>query len=520
MGRGDDLWSLFYIMLEFVGLNLPWKRIKARDDVGKMKDEQNHRDLLDQCEQDFNFPAKHFYKFLDHISALEYATQPDYDLCDGLFQQACQDMGYSLDDPYDWEKTTHSSSSQQESSRTRNAAPAAADTNERRRDRDRDDYHNRDGYTRDRNSHGYHRSPSKGPSRHKASSKPRDSNKYHSSGRHAREVSAPPVVQSSRERDHGKERVRKTGKSDKNDNNNNNVYRGRASESRDPHPQPHNVAASLNLNNMIRGGSAAPEAGRFNKPTAASPHHMLLVNPNKITDNIFGEAVAETREDLSGKTLSDLSLNKGQDDANRNENNSGSNNSGDRRARQREEAANLYKSQQKHLANYRSNRYPHNTPTQAHPHHQRAKQRKSLPANYVANQHSAGARASPVSSKPNQSSSSLNNAPSPPPGDRGGSAQPQHPPHTSSATAQSIPKPVTTTLPATIDLGGYGGQPHGTKPVVLSTSPLATAGQSFHPIQSIDPNQGPQPPLGFYPPAAQIQGLGEPLLLAEPVTEG
>ena len=34
MGRGDDLWSLFYIFLEFMGFQLPWKRTKVREDVG------------------------------------------------------------------------------------------------------------------------------------------------------------------------------------------------------------------------------------------------------------------------------------------------------------------------------------------------------------------------------------------------------------------------------------------------------------------------------------------------------
>ena len=57
MGRGDDLWSLFYIMLEFVGLNLPWKRVKERDAVGVMKEEQDHYALLEQCGRDYKVPA-------------------------------------------------------------------------------------------------------------------------------------------------------------------------------------------------------------------------------------------------------------------------------------------------------------------------------------------------------------------------------------------------------------------------------------------------------------------------------
>lgn len=36
MGRHDDLWSLLYILVEFVNGNLPWRRIKDKEQVGKL----------------------------------------------------------------------------------------------------------------------------------------------------------------------------------------------------------------------------------------------------------------------------------------------------------------------------------------------------------------------------------------------------------------------------------------------------------------------------------------------------
>lgn len=34
MGRHDDLWSLFYMVVEFVNGQLPWRKIKDKEQVG------------------------------------------------------------------------------------------------------------------------------------------------------------------------------------------------------------------------------------------------------------------------------------------------------------------------------------------------------------------------------------------------------------------------------------------------------------------------------------------------------
>src|SRR5690242_6883601 len=41
MGRHDDLWSLFYILVEFLHGSLPWRKVKDKDEVGKLKEDMN-----------------------------------------------------------------------------------------------------------------------------------------------------------------------------------------------------------------------------------------------------------------------------------------------------------------------------------------------------------------------------------------------------------------------------------------------------------------------------------------------
>lgn len=102
MGRHDDLWSLFYMLVEFLVGQLPWRKIKdkvgrlkthlrvrealsdkiqkislllfflnSQEQVGKLKETFDHRLMLK------NLPAE-FGVFLEHISTLDYFTKPDY----------------------------------------------------------------------------------------------------------------------------------------------------------------------------------------------------------------------------------------------------------------------------------------------------------------------------------------------------------------------------------------------------------------------------------------------------------
>ncbi|XP_055678778.1 tau-tubulin kinase homolog Asator-like isoform X2 [Lutzomyia longipalpis] len=98
MGRHDDLWSLFYMLVEFVNGQLPWRKIKDKEQVGIMKEKYDHRLLLKHLPSDLK-------QFLEHIQSLMYADKPDYAMLGGLFERSMKRRGIKETDPYDWEKT-------------------------------------------------------------------------------------------------------------------------------------------------------------------------------------------------------------------------------------------------------------------------------------------------------------------------------------------------------------------------------------------------------------------------------
>lgn len=97
MGRHDDLWSLFYMLVEFVNGQLPWRKIKDKEQVGLMKEKYDHRLLLKHLPADLRV-------FLEHIQSLGYADKPDYAMLAGLFERCLKRRGVKATDPYDWEK--------------------------------------------------------------------------------------------------------------------------------------------------------------------------------------------------------------------------------------------------------------------------------------------------------------------------------------------------------------------------------------------------------------------------------
>ncbi|XP_045469713.1 tau-tubulin kinase homolog Asator isoform X2 [Harmonia axyridis] len=99
MGRHDDLWSLFYMLVEFVNGQLPWRKVKDKEQVGLMKEKYDHKQLLKHLPSDLK-------QFLDHIMGLEYADKPDYQMLISLFERCMKRRGVKESDPYDWERTS------------------------------------------------------------------------------------------------------------------------------------------------------------------------------------------------------------------------------------------------------------------------------------------------------------------------------------------------------------------------------------------------------------------------------
>ncbi|XP_029902442.1 tau-tubulin kinase 2b [Myripristis murdjan] len=97
MGRHDDLWSLFYMLVEFMVGQLPWRKVKDKEQVGNLKETYDHRLMLKHLPSEFS-------AFLDHILTLDYFTKPDYQLLMSVFENAMKSHNVLENDPYDWEK--------------------------------------------------------------------------------------------------------------------------------------------------------------------------------------------------------------------------------------------------------------------------------------------------------------------------------------------------------------------------------------------------------------------------------
>ncbi|XP_051952254.1 tau-tubulin kinase 2b [Xyrauchen texanus] len=98
MGRHDDLWSLFYMLVEFMVGQLPWRKVKDKEQVGNMKETYDHRLMLKHLPAEFSI-------FLDHFSNLDYYTKPDYQLLMSVFDNSMKSYNVVENDPYDWERT-------------------------------------------------------------------------------------------------------------------------------------------------------------------------------------------------------------------------------------------------------------------------------------------------------------------------------------------------------------------------------------------------------------------------------
>ncbi|XP_073419623.1 tau-tubulin kinase 1 isoform X2 [Dendrobates tinctorius] len=97
MGRHDDLWSLFYMLVEFAVGQLPWRKIKDKEQVGMIKEKYDHRMLLKHMPSEFHL-------FLEHISSLDYFTKPDYQMIMSVFENSMKERGITENEAFDWEK--------------------------------------------------------------------------------------------------------------------------------------------------------------------------------------------------------------------------------------------------------------------------------------------------------------------------------------------------------------------------------------------------------------------------------
>ena len=97
LGRHDDLWSVFYMLVELAVGQLPWRRIRDKEEAGEMKAQYDHKKLIK------TMPFE-FYNFLSHLKDLTYFQKPDYVMLIKMLKSSMKRLGIHDSDPYDWEQ--------------------------------------------------------------------------------------------------------------------------------------------------------------------------------------------------------------------------------------------------------------------------------------------------------------------------------------------------------------------------------------------------------------------------------
>ncbi|KAJ3189338.1 hypothetical protein HDU85_002967 [Gaertneriomyces sp. JEL0708] len=95
LGPVDDLWSLFYLMVEFLRGSLPWKG-KEKEKIGELKQKYTNASLV----SDLPSPMHSFYSYL---TTLRYESTPDYEYIHSLVHSLLLLSGRPDNAPYDWE---------------------------------------------------------------------------------------------------------------------------------------------------------------------------------------------------------------------------------------------------------------------------------------------------------------------------------------------------------------------------------------------------------------------------------
>lgn len=117
----DDLWSVFYLLVEFAVGTLPWTRVRDRDKVGEMKNQYlNGTKLVDKL------PGE-FAEFQRYLMSLDYYSIPNYAHLSKMFRTLLEKVtGSAAFAPYDWERALISANSAQQQQQAAAAASAVA----------------------------------------------------------------------------------------------------------------------------------------------------------------------------------------------------------------------------------------------------------------------------------------------------------------------------------------------------------------------------------------------------------
>ena len=96
MSRRDDLWSWYYLIVEFLRGKLPWRQLKDKDAIYDMKVSYGPSKLLE------GLPS-FLHSIYNSLQKLSYLDEPDYDALMAILDRELIRRGISSDCPYDWE---------------------------------------------------------------------------------------------------------------------------------------------------------------------------------------------------------------------------------------------------------------------------------------------------------------------------------------------------------------------------------------------------------------------------------
>lgn len=99
LGPHDDVWSIFYSLVEFATGALPWMNMRDKSQVLAVKKRFTNESLVDGLPQEF-------LQFMKYLQGLRYGDIPDYKYLKGLLHKVCVSSGYGMDDLYDWQQKT------------------------------------------------------------------------------------------------------------------------------------------------------------------------------------------------------------------------------------------------------------------------------------------------------------------------------------------------------------------------------------------------------------------------------
>ena len=97
LGRHDDLWSVFYMLVELSRGQLPWRKLREKEEAGTLKAKYDHKQLVQGLPNEFRL-------FLGYLQTLTYFEKPHYSYITDLLTKALKHIGALDSDPYDWEQ--------------------------------------------------------------------------------------------------------------------------------------------------------------------------------------------------------------------------------------------------------------------------------------------------------------------------------------------------------------------------------------------------------------------------------